>query len=594
MTFMKRFPGFILTGIIVAIIMSCNIDEEITASLPPNIVLDCESGIYTVKQGREIIIAPTYEQADNATYCWTMDGEVIGTSPSLSFYSDEIGEYYISINIMTDGGSDEEEIRIDVVELEIPTVSIAGNRHKTVTTGTTIDLVASVRETSLPTSLVWSVNGTTAGNGSSYTFTTDSIGEYTIAVTAKNEDGAHSDSIGIKVVNAGDMPFVWEFEKERFHTVAGRRLLIEPVTPCNEDGITYSWMVAGESVPSGNDPYLIFTADTAGEYRITATATANKENSQVTITHALTVTVYEEGTFYRTRNGASKANWNKVYEYTPAPGQFINEMKTGGFDGTQTTPEAAIAYAEARMSQTKENGEPNPIWVSLGGFGGYIVVGFDHSIDNSGDYDLGILGNSFSGSSEPGIVWVMQDENGNGLPDDTWYELAGSETGKEGTIQDYAVTYYRPSGPKMPVQWSDNLGNSGEIDYLRQFHIQDYYYPLWIEADSYTLKGTCLQARNYDASGNGTYWVNEEYDWGYADNFSPVDRLTDSSNSNAAANANHFRIADAIDFECKPVSLGFIDFVKVQVGVNTKSGWLGEVSTEVFGFYDYNMKKQYD
>jgi hypothetical protein len=30
----------------------------------------------------------------------------------------------------------------------------------------------------------------------------------------------------------------------------------------------------------------------------------------------------------------------------------------------------------------------------------------------------------------------------------------------------------------------------------------------------------------------------------------------------------------------------------VQVGVNAKSGWLGEVSTEVFGFYDYNMKKQ--
>ena len=110
-------------------------------------------------------------------------------------------------------------------------------------------------------------------------------------------------------------------------------------------------------------------------------------------------------------SGASKADWNKVYDYTPAPGQFINELKTGGFDGTQTTMEAAIAYAEKRLAQ--EN------WVSLGGFGGYIVVGFDHSIDNSGDYDLAILGNSFSGSSEPGIVWVMQDENGNGLPDDT-------------------------------------------------------------------------------------------------------------------------------------------------------------------------------
>jgi hypothetical protein len=235
MTIMKRFPGFLLTGIIAAIILSCNIDEEITASQPPNIVLDSESGIYTVKQGREITIAPTYEQADNATYRWTMDGEVIGTAPSLSFSSNELGEYYISINIVTDGGSDEEEIRIDVVELEIPTVSIAGNRHQTVTTGTTIDLVASMRETSLPTSLAWSVNGALAGNGGSYTFMADSIGEYTITATAKNEDGVHSDSIGIKVVDAGDMPFVWEFDRTKFHTVIGRKLPIRPSSVSNTE-----------------------------------------------------------------------------------------------------------------------------------------------------------------------------------------------------------------------------------------------------------------------------------------------------------------------------------------------------------------------
>ena len=299
-----------------------------------------------------------------------------------------------------------------------------------------------------------------------------------------------------------------------------------------------------------------------------------------------------KGEFYRARTAESKADWNKVYEYTPAPGQFINELKTGGFDGTQTTPEAAVAYAEARMSQTTADGTPNPIWVSLGGFGGYIVVGFDHSIDNSGGYDIGILGNSFSGSSEPGIVWVMQDENGNGLPDDTWYELAGSETGKAETIQNYAVTYYRPTEPKLPVKWTDNQGNSGEIDYLKQFHRQDYYYPLWIEADSYTLTGTRLEPRNYDASGNGTYWVNVEYDWGYADNFSPIDRLTDEDNAGASANANHFKISNAIDANGKHKELKYIDFVKVQVGVNAKSGWLGEVSTEVFGFYDYNIKKE--
>ena len=284
---------------------------------------------------------------------------------------------------------------------------------------------------------------------------------------------------------------------------------------------------------------------------------------------------------YRAKTETSVAVQTKVFEYTPAPGQFINETKTGGFDGTQTTPEAAIAYATQRME--------DELFVSLGGFGGYIVVGFDHSIDNTSSYDFGIKGNSFSGSSEPGIVWVMQDENGNGLPDDTWYELAGSETSKPETIQNYSVTYYRPTEPQQPVKWTDNQGNSGEIDYLKAYHKQDYYYPLWIKEDSYTLTGICLKARNFDASSNGTYWVNAEYDWGYVDNFSPIDRLTNDSNTNAGTNANYFKISNAIDAQGNPANLKYIDFIKVQVGVNTKSGWLGEVSTEVFGFFDYSM-----
>ena len=578
-------------SVIVAVTSSCNIDDVITTSLPPKIVLDSETGIYIVKQGREIVIAPSYESAEGAVYSWTMNGEVIGASPSLRFMQEEIGAYFITISVSTESGADEEEIRVDVVELEIPTVTIAGSKQQTVAVGTVVSLNASVRDSLLETSLSWSVNGEVVGSDNSYTFSAETIGEYIIAATATNEDGTHSDSVVIKVLNAEDMPFVWEFSSEQYHTVVGRKLLIAPSTTSEEDGVTYHWMQVGSEKPIGSDSRLVFTAESAGEYKIIGTATTEKQGEKVVLSQEFTVTVYEAGAFYRPQGGASKADWNKVYEYTPAPGQFINETKTGGFDGTQTTREAAIAYAEQRMSEVDRDGNPYPNWVSLGGFGGYIVVGFDHSIDNSGDYDLGILGNSFSGSSEPGIVWVMQDENGNGLPDDTWYELAGSETGKTETIQNYAVTYYRPSGPKMPVQWTDNLGNSGEIDYLAQFHRQDYYYPLWIESDSYTLTGTCLKARNYDASGNGSYWVNVEYDWGYADNFSPIDRLTGDDNAAADANANHFKISNAIDFECKPIDLDYIDFVKVQVGVNTKSGWLGEVSTEVFGFYDYNMKK---
>lgn len=271
--------------------------------------------------------------------------------------------------------------------------------------------------------------------------------------------------------------------------------------------------------------------------------------------------------YYRPKTSASNDTCNVVYEYMPAPGQFINELKTGGFDGSQTTRPAANDYAMARL---KKN-----LFVSLGAFGGYIVVGFDHSIDNTGGYDFGIMGNMFKNSSEPGVVWVMQDTNGDGLPNDTWYELQGSETGKATTIQDYEVTYYRPTEPGQPVKWTDNKGGEGEIDYLKSFHDQEYYYPLWIEEDSYTLSGTRLEARNYDQSGKGSYWVLPEYEWGYADNFSAVDRPAD------APRMNKFKISNAIDKEGKPVDLYFIDFVKVQSAVQSKSGWLGEVSCEV-------------
>ena len=569
---MKRFVEKLLLFISTAILVACNISEEF---FPPKITLDNGTGIYTVKYGRELVITPTYEHIENATFCWTMDGEVLATSPTLSFSKDEVGEYYITLTVSTDYGTDEEELRVDVVELEIPTVSIAGNKKMTVAVGTEVRLNASVRETSLPTTLVWSVNDNDVSVDYDYTFVAKETGNYVIKATASNADGSHSDMVEVEVLNADDIPFTWEFEKYAYHTVVGRKLVIKPL-PSYEHNVDYSWNVEEIDELTGSDSYFVFLADEAGTYHINAVATTSDDDNQISMTRTFVVTVYGEKDFYRPKNGASQADWNKVIEYTPAPGQFINELKTGGFDASHVTPEAAVSYAESRLMEGS--------WVSLGGFGGYVIVGFDHSIDNSRTYDFGIISNAFDGSSEPGVVWVMQDENGNGYPDDTWYELAGSETGKFETYRDYAVTYYRPSAPKMPVQWTDNYGNNGEIDYLQQFHNQDYYYPLWIGTDSYTLTGTRLEARNYDQSGNGSYWIQPHYDWGYADNFSPSD-------FNSENKANLFRISNAIDFEGNPINLSHIDFVKVQCAVNSKSGWLGELSTEVCGFYDYSLKR---
>ena len=48
------------------------------------------------------------------------------------------------------------------------------------------------------------------------------------------------DKIDIEVLNADDMPLVWEFDRTTYHTVAGRKLLIAPSTHNSDEGISYS------------------------------------------------------------------------------------------------------------------------------------------------------------------------------------------------------------------------------------------------------------------------------------------------------------------------------------------------------------------
>ena len=123
-----------------------------------------------------------------------------------------------------------------------------------------------------------------------------------------------------------------------------------------------------------------------------------------------------------------------VDEYQPAPGQFVNEL-----------PEYELGDDAAAMAAKCTESLTTGGMVSLGGFGGYITFHFDHSISNvPGKRDFYISGNGYNGNSEPGIVMVMRDNNANGLPDDTWYELAGSaDTDSIGkVIYNYSISTF--------------------------------------------------------------------------------------------------------------------------------------------------------
>ncbi len=562
--------------------ISCNIDNVLTGDLAPEITFENNNGVFRVKQGRTITISPKYNNVENAQYCWSLGSEVLSTEPELVYSNDIVGQYYITLTVTTPSAQEQRDLRIDVVELEIPWVSLPNAEEGfIISTDSELRLNPSVKDCSIETAFCWYIDDTPVSQEQNYIFSSEVTGEFAAKFVARNDDGADSLTFAIAVCLREDLPMGWSFDQTEYNYSSGRSIKISPAEIINGEDAIFCWFVDGELVQEDTIPYYLCSISEEGTYTITATASRQMGTSEAELSQTLTVNVLpQEGQFYRPKSATSQARFDKIYEYTPAPGQFINDILSSGFSGVESTMEEAVEYAQQRLGED--------IWISLGGFGGYIVAGFDHSVDCTGGYDLAISGNSFDGASEPGIVWVMQDENGDGQPNDTWYELRGSETGTGETIYDYAVTYYRPTSSGMDVQWTDNQGCSGEIEYLKQYHNQDFYFPSWIKEDKYTLRGTRLQAKNYDSSGNGAIWVLPPYDWGYVDNNSSIDLLGGENSAEGNPSMNLFKISNAIDYAGNPLNLAYIDFVKIQCGVNAKSGWVGETSTEVSGIYDYN------
>ncbi|MBV8253301.1 MAG: hypothetical protein JO154_11895 [Chitinophaga sp.] len=265
---------------------------------------------------------------------------------------------------------------------------------------------------------------------------------------------------------------------------------------------------------------------------------------------------------YRPSTASSSPLISKVYAYLPAAGQFVNSPGIG-----------TLADAQALIGSTSN-------MVSLGAFGGYIIFGFDHSVSNGTGADIGVYGNPLGPTyqwSEPGIVMVSQDVNNNGIPDDPWYELAGSEYNSSATVKNYTITYYNPHAVGTNVTWKDNLGNTGIVQ-ANAYHTTNNYYPTFAaNQDSISFTGTKLA----NTLVPGSIVTNLAYAWGYSDSY---------SNDYVTYGYNTFDISWAVDGSGNPVSLGYIDFVKVYTGQNCNSGaMLGEISTEVKGARDMHL-----
>ena len=576
-----RCSIFFAVLLVVQLFASCKDDNESEMREGPVITLDAESARYRVKEGRDLVITPTYDYVDEASsYVWKLNQKVVGRESSYTFNEAVAGEYFLKLQVMNDYGVAEEELKITVLPLNAPMISLYVPEEGFKTIQNQELVFAPEVENGENATYVWKVNGVQVASTLTYTFKQAETGTYQVSLTASSDDGEDQLEFVVNICDPSELPFSWSFPQTEFNLSEGRSVKVKAYLIENDFGGVYTWTLDGNVVGEGAATEYVFEGKTQGVHRLVLTM----KNEHGTVSQEFSMNVCPpEGTYRKLPTSDSRALINRVYEFMPAPGHQVNGYMYGASYPANIS-HAAVCDTIMNRFERGLSQEPKEWWsISLGACGGYVIVGFDHSVENSGDYDLIIGGNPYGYQSEPGIIWVSQDENGDGLPNDTWYELKGSEYGGENQILEYAITYYQPTKKQVAIKWTDNLGKSGIVPHMTYWNPSDSYYQSWLPSGSVTFY--CSRLVDHSTYVDG-YSSMPAYPWGYTDN------LGSDYFNGIAGNAGYFKISNAVTFDGKAANLKYIDFVKIQTAPVGYTPNLGEISTEVKPIFDYHLYKE--
>lgn len=661
------------------LISSCNKDEILPAA-PVISGLEAE---YAVVEGDKLPLMPTIDNKEGVSYRWMLDGKEVSTASGYTFLASVTGDYTIMFTATNKGGSDQKRITIKVLKKDEPPFITGLKEEYAVTVETDLLLKPEITGSG-NIAIDWLLDGKSVASKSEYTFNAEKTGGYKLVLKATNKGGTTQKEILITVIEKGLAPAISNIN-EKYEIAPGIGLVLRP-SVASDTQVAYSWTLNGKEV--ADTPEYTFKAAQPGNYILTLKVT-NENGSfekQISIaveikTQDIKTTAYnvllfdftsfesipqdlklsiikapselyrisltneKEPMFVAAEPGSYTLEVSsdnviseivqievvnlpkspspyiaRVFDYRPAPGQFVNKL-----------PE--YARGDTYEDMVRKAGEwivgEDAFMITLGGWGGYVTFGFDHTIINvEGKRDFRINGNAFGandnkrpgapfgGSCEPGIIMVAYDKNKNGKPDEDewceikgsgnfsarnepWYTIAKDNGNNVNVYRDYEMTYYRPAKeepeiyaePDNPlaftiikdyIRWKDNKNHSGYK--IKNVYHKQSYYPGWIKEDKMTFKGIRLAENAVDEgkfnpgiNSGGVYFVLYGYRYGYVDN------------QPNQGDGSAIDIDWAIDKDGNPANLPGIDFVKVYNGVNQENGWLGETSTEVQRGEDLHM-----
>ena len=205
---MKPKIGLLLFSFAV-LISSCKKDEI----LPPPPEISGMETEYTVVEGEKLALSPTINNKEGATYKWTLDDTEVSAAPEYTFWASATGKYVITFEATNKGGSDQKKTTVNVLKKDEPPF-IGGLKDEYAVTVETDLLFTPEIKGNGDITIEWLLEGKSVSNKPEYTFNAEKKGNYKLLLKATNKEGTTEKEIQIKVSEKGIAPTISNLKEE--------------------------------------------------------------------------------------------------------------------------------------------------------------------------------------------------------------------------------------------------------------------------------------------------------------------------------------------------------------------------------------------
>jgi PGF-CTERM protein len=220
---------------------------------------------------------------------WTVDGEPVGEGVTIQYSFPEPGEYTLGLTVTDDdGATDSDTVTVTVEESnEPPAVEVSYSPSQPMPEETVGFEAAATDDDGEVVASEWTVDGEAVGDGPTLRYAFPGPGEYTVGLTATDDDGATASTAVTVSVQGGSQEPTAEFTSSPSEPVPEETVTFDSQSS-DPDGeiVEYRWTVDDEAV--GDGPTLRYAFPGPGEYTVGLTVT-DDDGSQSAVERTVTV-----------------------------------------------------------------------------------------------------------------------------------------------------------------------------------------------------------------------------------------------------------------------------------------------------------------